>query len=179
MSTIDPGTGAVIVDDGDIRDILSAAGRHWGLLLFYGVISILVGIVIMVWPSETIAVVAVVFGIYLLVSGIFELIQSFTAHMDTGARVLLAITGVLSILLGIMCLRSLFQSVVILTIFIGLSFMFRGVIDLVAGIQNKGVPGRGLSILSGVVLIIGSLVVLLALATLVLALGAWIMLRPE
>lgn len=57
------------------NDFLAAIGRSWWLLLLGGLISVGVGVIALVWPAVTIVVVAILFAIYLIISGIFEIID--------------------------------------------------------------------------------------------------------
>ena len=133
------------------------------------------------WPGQTIVVVAVLFGIYLIVSGIVQLVQGFNRDNSTGERVLAIIVGIVSIVLGILCFRGgIANGVYILSLFIGFSFLFRGIWQLVGGLQGKGMQGRGLLIFSGVLGIIAGIIVLTvpldSLVVLVWITGIWLIL---
>ncbi|WP_204318281.1 DUF308 domain-containing protein, partial [Serratia marcescens] len=41
-----------------------------------------------VWPDRTLLVLGVLFGIYLLISGVMEIIAAFGEHVSAGMRVL-------------------------------------------------------------------------------------------
>ena len=140
----------------DERDTLASVGRHWGLLLTVGILTTLLGIVVMIFTKESVVFLAVMFGIYLFVSGIFQLVQSF-AQKDH--RALLAISGILSILLGVFAFKSFQNSFELLAIFIGIAWLFRGITELVVGLQSKGVDGRGWMITGGILGILASIVV--------------------
>ena len=132
----------------------------------------------MVWPGKTILVVAIIFGIWLLVSGIFQIAQSFTPGLTTTSRVLLAITGILSIILGLFALGSRYDAAEILAIFVGIGFVFQGFMTLFLGLEGKGQSGRGWNIFTGIVLLIGGIVVFLwpgiSLAVLAWVVGIWL-----
>lgn len=149
-------------DGSDISEVLARMGKHWGLFLFFGIVSVLLGIAMMVWPQITVGIIAIFLGAWLLISGVFSLVSSFaTPDADTASRVMMAIVGVLSILLGVLCFRSIYQAVDILALFVGIGWLMRGIIDLVGGIQAKGQQGRGLAIFLGILGIIAGFVVLL------------------
>ncbi|MEO6822415.1 MAG: HdeD family acid-resistance protein [Candidatus Nanopelagicales bacterium] len=145
---------------GTIPESLATMGRHWGLVLTFGILSVLVGLIALIWPGITFAVFAVFFGAWLFVSGIVQLVQSFAGEASGGGRVLLAISGVCGIVLGLLCFRSAMHAAYILTLLIGIGWIIRGVMTFVAGISAAGAPGRGWAIFSGVVLFIGGIVVL-------------------
>ena len=158
-------------------NMLASIGRVWWLLLFGGVISLVVGIVVISWPDKTVIVLAVLFAIYLIVSGIFEIVRSFSAGLTTGTRVLLLITGVLSVILGVFAIRSAtLNAVDLLGIFVGIAFLFRGFASLFMGFDSK--EGRGWNIFFGVIMLVGGVVILaqpaLSLTTLAWVVGIWL-----
>ena len=161
------------------EDVLSAVGKSWWVVLVLGIISIVAGGIFLIWPGKTIVVVAVFFGVWLIVTGIIQLVQGFNNELDTGSRVLAVIVGIISILLGILCFRGgIANGVYILSLFIGFSFLFRGIWQLITGIQAKGMSGRGLIIFAGILGIIAGIIVLTvplgSLVTLALIAGIWL-----
>ena len=160
-------------------NMLAAVARIWWLLLFGGIISLVVGIVIMSWPTPTVIVVAVLFAIYLIISGLFEIVRSFASGLTGGTRALLLITGVLSVILGIFAIRSAADNAVdLLGIFVGIAFLFRGFAGLFMGFDAK--EGRGWNIFFGIIMLVGGVVILvqpaLALTTLAWVVGIWLVL---
>ena len=161
------------------ESMLASIGRIWWLLLFGGVISLVVGIIVISWPDKTVIVVAVLFAIYLIISGIFEIVRSFGSGLTGGTRVLLLITGVLSVILGIFAIRSAADNAVeLLGIFVGIAFLFRGFASLFMGFDSK--EGRGWNIFFGIIMLVGGVVILvqpaLALTTLAWVVGIWLVL---
>ena len=63
----------------------------------------------------------------------------------------MAISGVLSIALAFIAFQGIAQAVALLVIIVGIGWLVRGIIELIAGIQAKGVPGRGFVITGGVI----------------------------
>ncbi len=166
-------------DDPDVRNLLNKLGSNWGWFLAFGLVSVAVGILMLIWPGITVLVMAIVLGAWLLVSGVFALVTSFSARdEDTTSRVMMGIVGALSILLGLLAFRGAFQAVEILALFVGIGWLFRGITDLIVGIGAKGQAGRGLTIFVGVLGMIAGGVVLLWPAITLLALaivaGVWL-----
>ncbi len=162
----------------DVRDIVAGIGRHWGWVLTFGVLSVLLGIAMMVWPKGTVVVVATFLGAYLLVSGIFQIVNAFTAsELSGGFRWLIGISGFLSFLLGMFAFRSIAHSVAILVLLIGFGWMIRGFAQLIDAIADKGTPARGWQIFSGILGIVAAFVVLIypapSLWALTLVAGIW------
>ena len=157
-------------------NMMAAIGRNWWVLLFAGILSLLVGIAAIVWPGKTVVVVAVVFAIWLIVSGIFSLVRGFAPGLSGGMRALFIITGILSLILGVFAIRGEFQELYILSLFIGIGFLFRGFATLFQGFESK--EGRGWNIFFGIVMLIGGFIVLvwpgISLVTLTWVVGIWL-----
>ncbi|CAB4885653.1 unannotated protein [freshwater metagenome] len=157
---------------------LSALGRAWWLLLFVGIVSIIVGIFCVMQPVDAVETLSWLFAIWLIVTGIFQVVRSFSSGISGGMRVLLIVTGALSLILGFVALRDFWQEGPpilagwILAIFIGIAFLFRGFSVLFLGIEGKGQPGRGWNIFAGIVILIGGMFILTVPAS-VIAL-AWV-----
>ena len=86
---------------------LEGLARSWGWVLFYGILTLILGIMVLVWPGASLATIAILFGLQLLVAGIFEIVAIFRHGESGGMRVLSAVLGVLSIIVGLWVLRNL------------------------------------------------------------------------
>jgi uncharacterized membrane protein HdeD (DUF308 family) len=171
-------TGLSPTQQQEVKSALGAIGDKWWLLLVLGILTVIVGVLIVLNPQAAILTIAIFFGIYLLVSGIFEVVRGFSDRLETGAKVLSIIVGALSIVLGILALRNIATSVELLVLFIGITFIMRGIMETVVGFSNRGTAGSGWFIFLGILGIIAGIVVLvwpaLSLGTLVYLLGFWL-----
>ena len=174
----------VLIDDDAAdaaADALHEVGKSWWIVLVVGILSIGLGLLFLIWPGRTVAVVAAIFGIYLLVSGVVQLVQGFNKELSSGECALAVIIGIISIALGVLCFRDgIANGVYILSLFVGFSFLFRGIYQLIVGIQNKGIDGRGLLITAGVLGIIVGIIFLVApfqsIGVLAMIAGIWLIL---
>jgi uncharacterized membrane protein HdeD (DUF308 family) len=153
--------------------------RHlWKSVLVSGILAIVLGAMVLAWPGVTIFVAAVVFGAYLLVTGVSQVVFAFSLHVSAGGRVLLFLSGAAALILAVLCFRSLAQSILLLAIWIGIGFIFRGVATAVSAISDPMLPGRGWQIVVGVISLIAGVVMLASpiqsLATLALVVGIWL-----
>ncbi|MEU8510043.1 DUF308 domain-containing protein [Kitasatospora sp. NPDC048722] len=126
------------------------AKAAWQVLLLAGLASLGLGIVVFVWPRETLLVVGVLFGLYLLVIGIVQLVAAFGTHATTALRVLAFISGAICVLLGLLCFRSAAQSLLLLALWIGIGWLFRGITQLAAAFSDPDMPARGWQGFAGV-----------------------------
>jgi uncharacterized membrane protein HdeD (DUF308 family) len=162
-------------------DMLAQLGRHWGWLLGYGILTLLAGVFVLAWPGETLLVAAVLFGVQLIVSGIFRLVGAFASEdASGGTRVLLALLGVLSVIVGLWAVRHVLLTLLALTVFLGIFWVVNGVIDIFTALAHREMPTRGHSVLSGVLSVVAGLIVLsfpgLTLLGLAAVLGVWLIL---
>ncbi|MEU2255129.1 HdeD family acid-resistance protein [Nocardia xishanensis] len=163
------------VVEGPAQALMRAA---WQTVLVTGVLSVILGVVILVWPDKTLLVAGILFGIYLVVAGVLQLVAAFGATRSTGMRVLYFISGVLSIIIGIFCFRDELASILLLGLWIGIGWLFRGVALLVAAISDPELPGRGWQGFFGVITTIAGIVLIVwpvtSVATLTLVAGIWL-----
>lgn len=154
-------------------------GGSWPTALAVGLATLVLGIIIVAWPGVTIAVLAVLFAIQLLLLGIFNLVRSIaSSEARSGARVLFAVIGVFSIALGVLALRHPFQTVAVIAILFGLVWLISGIIEFVSLVSGPPRPGRGWSIVLAILTVIAGIIVLSypapSLVTLVLIFGIWL-----
>jgi uncharacterized membrane protein HdeD (DUF308 family) len=136
------------------------ARNAWQAVLLIGVAAIVFGVVALIWPHATLRVIGILFGVFLLVSGIMQLAAAFGTHVDTSLRVLAFISGAISILLGLFCFRGALESTLLLAIWIGIGWLFRGVSQLAGASTDAAMPARGWQIFSGIIGILAGIVVL-------------------
>ncbi|MFV9636145.1 HdeD family acid-resistance protein [Mycobacterium neumannii] len=135
--------------------------RHlWKTTLVSGLLALILGVLIWAWPGKTIVVAAIFFGVYLLIAGIAQVIFAFSLHVSAGSRVLLFISGAAALILAVLCFRSLQESILLLAIWIGIGFIFRGVATAVSAISDPTLPGRAWEIFVGVISLIAGVVML-------------------
>ncbi|WP_418960277.1 HdeD family acid-resistance protein [Streptomyces tritici] len=151
----------------------------WQVLLAAGFAALVLGVLVLAWPRETLFVVAVLFGLYLLLSGVMQLVAAFGTHAATSLRVLAFISGVVSILLGLFCFRGETQSLLLLTLWIGIGWLFRGITEIIAAASDPTIPARGWQIFLGVVSTLGGVVLIASpvesLAVLTVLTGIWLL----
>ncbi|HVW43370.1 MAG TPA: DUF308 domain-containing protein [Amycolatopsis sp.] len=161
----------------DPGDVAGAMARSSSGIIALGTVTVIAGIAVLAWPSATAKVIAVIFGIFALVSGVFQLASAIAADRPAtggGARVLLAVSGVLSLLLGIVCLRHPFQTLEILTLLLGMFWVVTGVVGVVHALGSREMAGRGFAVFAGVVSVIAG-IVLLAYPSVSLLVLVWLL----
>ena len=167
--------------DNQNDDILHLIGRSWGWVLAFGVATLVLGILVIVQPTATIYGFAILLGIWLFVSGLFRMVMAIADDHDTGGgtRVLMAILGLLSVLVGIFFLRHTYDTVSSLTFLLGLFWIIGGIIEFFSAYSRSGTPGRGFRISMGLLAIVAGIVTLvvpsITLHVLVYIMGFWLL----
>ena len=142
-----------------------------------GLATLILGVIVAVHPSVSLAVIAVLLGILLIFSGVFQIVDAFDAAEN--ARVWRGIAGVLLIIAGIVLIRHLHLSVALIGLIVGLTWVVQGLAAIVGGIAGSraGVLGTGWVAVFGVISLIAGIVVISApiasVTTLATLLGIW------
>jgi uncharacterized membrane protein HdeD (DUF308 family) len=154
----------------------------WIYTLLSGLLSVILGVLVTLKPGNAVWVAAIFLGAYLLVSGIAQVILAFSLHVSAGGRVMLFISGAASLVLAVLAFKDLGDespmAIVLLAIWIAVSFIFRGVSTAVTAISDPGLPGRGWEIFFGVISILAGIVVMASpidsLVLLAWVVGIWL-----
>jgi uncharacterized membrane protein HdeD (DUF308 family) len=143
----------------------------WWLLALVGLLSIVAGVVIIFKPSDSLATLAVIAGIFMLLDGILELASSFSRR--TANRGLIAVFGVITAVVGVLLIRHPVGGVAFVALLIGLWLIAIGVIRFVTAFDEY--EHRGLHALAGVLELIAGIVIVanpdIGFATLAILVG--------
>ena len=154
--------------------------KLWKWKLVAGLLTVVLGGIVLAWPGPTILVASTLFGVYLLLTGFTELFLAFTLPRSAGTRVLLFITGALSLILAVLSFRHFGDgyAVLLLSLWIGIGFIFQGVSEVAISIGEKNLPGRGWYAVLGIISVIAGFVVLVwpfdSIVVLALVTGVWL-----
>jgi uncharacterized membrane protein HdeD (DUF308 family) len=134
-------------------------GKYWWLALTAGILSIIVGIVALVYPGPTLLVVGIIFGAYLVIWGVMMLFGAAGDHAQPSAvKVIRIIIGILGALVGVVLLIRPDQSVLTLAFVLAFWFVFIGILQLSQGFSVK--DGRAWNIVWGIVGIVAGVIIL-------------------
>jgi uncharacterized membrane protein HdeD (DUF308 family) len=138
------------------------AQQQWKGTLVAGALAAILGGVLLAWPGPSILVASILFGVYLLVSGLTEVYFAFTLPRSAAARVMWFIAGALSVVMAILSFRHFGEgyAVLLLSLWIGVGFIFLGVSEVSVAGSLPALPGRFWYIVVGVISMIAGCVVL-------------------
>ncbi|WP_329564227.1 HdeD family acid-resistance protein [Kitasatospora sp. NBC_01266] len=155
------------------------ARAAWQALLAAGLAAAVLGVLVLVWPHATLIVIGVLFGLFLLVSGLVQLVAAFGTHGSTALRVMAFISGALSIVLGLFCFRGTLESILLLGLWIGIGWLFRGITQVVAAAHDPGTPARNWLIFLGLVNVVAGIVLISwpikSVTVLTVVAGCWLL----
>jgi uncharacterized membrane protein HdeD (DUF308 family) len=125
-----------------------------------GAVAIVLGILVLVWPSATVSLIAILIGLYFLVSGAIRLGRGiFMRGATVGGRVLGILLGVLLVVTGIIAIRNPLNTLVVLGLVIGISWIVEGVAAIVETAPDSS---KWFGTLFGAISIVAGIVVLLS-----------------
>lgn len=153
----------------------------WKSTLVSGILSVILGVLVLAWPGISILAAAIAFGVYLLITGVAQVIFAFSLHVSAGSRILLFISGAASLILAVLAFRHFGHdpliAILLLAIWIGVGFILRGVATTVSAISDPHLPGRGWSIFVGVMALLAGIIVIASpfgsIVILTLVVGVW------
>jgi len=156
-------------------DVLQVVGRSWGWVLFFGIVTLILGLLVVIHPRDTVYAFAIVLGIWLFVAGLFRIIMAIADDEDTGGqRWLMAFLGLLGVIIGVLFLRRTDETVTTIGFLIGLFWLVGGIIEFFTAYSDHGSDGRGFRIGMGILAFAAGLLTLVW-PNITLSVLAWIM----
>ena len=145
----------------DFESTPNGTARHTGLRVAIGILSIVVGILVLTRPVDTLFFVAILFGIQLVILGVVRIVLAASASGVPGwLKILSIVLGILTIIAGVICFTRPQASLFILAILLAVGWIADGIADLARGFGRDRSGGeRTYLIILGIVSIIAGLVV--------------------
>lgn len=181
-----PGGSRLGQGSGGLAGLLSSKwAKAWIVPVVFGAASVVFGVLVLVWPGHTVGALTALFGLYLLITGIYRFVAAVQLHgVDPVARIVALVLAVLSAAVGVVCLINPFTTASTFAFVAGAFWFAAGAITWLGARQRRsrgpaGTPiGRGPGVAGGVFsMIIGVLIMLFPGASLVflaVVLGCWL-----
>jgi uncharacterized membrane protein HdeD (DUF308 family) len=113
--------------------------RSGGVVAVVGVLSIVAGILAIVYPDLTLLALALIAGINLLLLGILGLVGAVTSDDDAGGtRVLSGVLGLLGVIAGLVVMRRPGESLLAIILILGVWFVVSGLVDVIRAVAVPG-----------------------------------------
>ena len=118
----------------DFTDVLKRIGGAWGWLLAFGLIAIVAGLCMFFFTGQALYVIAVAFGMYLIVSGVFHFVNAFSVPSENGwLRALFALLSAMAVAAGVYLLAHPILSLLTLTLVVGFFWILGGMLETMIG----------------------------------------------
>jgi len=163
--------------DESLQSELTLGGLlDWRAAFVVGLATAILGIIVAAVPETSLAVIAVLLGVLVIISGIYNVVEAFRG--EEHGRVWRGIAGVVFIVAGLVLIRHLHLSLALIGLVIGLTWVVQGLAALIAGFSGSATRmGTGWSIFFGVISLIAGIVVISApiasITTLAVLMGIW------
>jgi uncharacterized membrane protein HdeD (DUF308 family) len=176
-----PSDAATTPRPADPEEMLSDLGGSWLWALCFGLATLVPGILVLVWPDETLHILAVIVGLQLLVAGAFRFVTAFARSSGQGGNRLTAVlVAVLAVLAGVLVLRHPLQTIAALSLIVGTYWLLSGLLGAFITIADRTMPHRGLAFAASALGVVAGVVVLAYPAASAVALarllGLWLVL---
>jgi len=100
--------------------------RYWWVILIRGILFILLGIYMLYEPASGYAALGFLFGLFILLAGVAELLRVVGDH-SSSSRAGHLLLGIIDLIVGIIFVTHIIASANVLRIIVGLYFFFRGI----------------------------------------------------
>ena len=124
-----------------------------------GLICVVAGIILLVWPDRSVIVVARTLGIFFIVIGFGQAVDAITTHRQGTYWGLLLLRGLVNLGIGVALLFVPEKSTNVIVWLIGLDFLIAGVLALVAAFMVPKEVGRGVFLLQSAISIFLAIIV--------------------
>lgn len=114
-----------------------AGRRTW--LFIRGIAGIVVGIITFFWPAITALALVILIAAWALVTGVMELVFAFRANQNSAIRWMFAISGILSLILGILMLARPIAGMLVIVWIIGGYAVIAGILLIILGFRLRSV----------------------------------------
>jgi uncharacterized membrane protein HdeD (DUF308 family) len=74
---------------------------HWGFLFAYGILNILTGIAVIVYPDATMIILGFIVSINMLIGGILQIVMAIHLHREIKQGIWLIVSGIITLVGGL------------------------------------------------------------------------------
>jgi uncharacterized membrane protein HdeD (DUF308 family) len=152
--------------------MLHSLAQNWWALALRGLAAVLFGLLTFLVPGITLLTLVLLFGIYALADGAFNVIAFFRSMSHHWA---LLLEGVIGLIVGILTFAWPAITAVALLYLIAFWAIFTGVFEIIAGIRlRKAISNEWLLLLMGLLSLVFGILILFAPGAGALAIVLWI-----
>lgn len=134
-------------------------GDAWHVAFAIGCASVVLGVVMMVWPGKSVPMAELLFGAAVLLTSAWQLVMAFRGRIRTGLKVLEFLAAMLAVLPAVWCVQS-GDWVSLVALWVGLGWVIHGIVQATVAVWSDLPRARGQEI-AGVLTLIGGLAVII------------------
>jgi uncharacterized membrane protein HdeD (DUF308 family) len=138
----------------------SVCDVKWGTFVMLGLLALIFGIVIMIFPGITAAVLVMLFGVLMIVLAFLALVIGLMSPGTTGRPAMLLLGAVLGFIVGIGSILAPQFFGAILAITIAVVLFVIGIVNIIIALSEKAFPHRWLLFLMGLLSVIFAILVM-------------------
>lgn len=147
----------------NISKKIGRAIRHWWLMLVVGILSVIAGILVFVFPLETYVTLSILFGVLMILVGASQLILSSSSNNYLMMRGYFIVGGVLDVLLGLFLCLYPGITIFLLPILLGIWMLYHSFMIIAFGgdLDTFDAGGHGFVVGCGILLLILAILILM------------------
>ena len=136
--------------------------RFWWATSVVGILMIIVGLVMMIFPTISYLVLSSIVGVVIFVSGISNLALAANSHNIMVGKVWVFANGIVEVLLGFILMFSVAVSELILPVLLGLWMLFKAlnIIGVSDDMSILEMPGASWTMLMGILTLLCAFIVI-------------------
>ncbi len=122
----------------EARTMIARISSHWWVFLIRGILALALGIAMPFFPGAAIFAIAILFGAYAFVDGIFAIVAAVRMNHAESRWPWLIVEGVLGILVGVITFFAPLATIVGLAYLVGFWFIVTGLLSVATGVRMRG-----------------------------------------
>lgn len=124
-----------------LSETAGLAAKYWWVVLVRGVLLVVLGVLAIAWPGPTALAIAVLFGAFLLVDGIMEIVEGIAERRSTPSWRWLVAQGALAVVAGLVALVWPGITALALLYLVAFWAIVTGIAGVVAGVRLRRAGG--------------------------------------
>ncbi|MFC2107432.1 HdeD family acid-resistance protein [Bacteroidota bacterium] len=113
--------------------------KDYSLLLIEGIVSLVVGLIILLFTEQTLEIFVILVGIWAIILGIMQLVMLASIHEASSSKTILLVNGLLTLLFGVLIFFNPFSAAIIFTRIIGIIALAFGILMVYLSIKIKNI----------------------------------------
>ncbi|MDD5693104.1 MAG: DUF308 domain-containing protein [Patescibacteria group bacterium] len=135
--------------------------QYWWMMVLRGIAAILFGLAALLWPGLTLLSLIYLFVIFLIVSGVVDIIVGIFSVGKHTRWFLTVLMGILELGFGVYLIRHTGVTIATFILLTGFILIFRGILEVVgAFVEGVTATEKTLAMIAGVVTVLAGVIIL-------------------